>query len=313
MKAAVIHKYGPPEVLKIEDVPEPKAKPSKILVEVYAAGLNPKDILVRKGKFKPLSGNRFPMILSSDYAGIVLDPGRSTSLKVGDKVYGMMNGMRVGSTTEKVLVKEKELAKMPEGIGFEEAAGVPLAGLTALQALRNLGKVHPGQRVCINGASGGVGSLAIQIAKCLGAEVISVSSDRNLALCKSLGADKMLDYKKEDWVKELTDIQVFFDVFGNYSLPKVAASLTKTGRYISTLPRVSTVRSHVFTRFSPQKGMLVIVNSRATDLRWMAQHIQEKKIRPVVDSVFPLEKIQEAHKRVETKRSRGKVIIQVKS
>ncbi|MEM9720380.1 MAG: NAD(P)-dependent alcohol dehydrogenase [Bacteroidota bacterium] len=312
MKAAIIHKYGSPEVLKVEEVPEPQAKPSKILVEVHAAALNPKDILVRKGKFRPFSGNKFPMTLSSDYAGIVLNPGKSTVLKEGDKVFGMMNGMRVGSTAEKVLVKENELAKMPEGISYEEAAGIPLAGLTALQALRNLGKLSEGHHVCINGASGGVGTLAIQIAKCLGATVTSVSSERNLALCKSLGADEPIAYTQANWVQSLQNLDLFFDVFGNYSLAKVRASLTPKGRYISTLPRVSTVRSHVFTGLSPQKGLLVIVNSRSRDLEWLAQQVSNNKIRPIVDSVFSLAEIRQAHERVETKRSRGKVIIRIK-
>lgn len=312
MKAALIHQYGKPQVLQIEEVPSPKPRSNRVLVEVHAAALNPKDILVRKGKFKFFTGSRFPMILSSDYAGVVLDSGNSTHLKNGDKIYGMMNGFRVGTTTEQVLVKEKEMAPMPSSLSFEEAAGIPLAGLTALQALRNLGKVQAGKRVCINGASGGVGSLAIQIAKCLGAEVITVSSDRNLALCKSLGADQVIDYQQENWISQVEAIDVFFDVFGNYSLTQVTHVMGSRARYISTLPRVSTVGNHLFTRFSNKKGMLVVVNSRSTDLSWLAERIDEGKIKPVIDSVFPLEAIQKAHERVETRRARGKVIVKVK-
>ena len=312
MKAAVIHQYGKPKVLQVIEVPFPKAQSGKILVEVHAAALNPKDILVRKGKFKFFTGRRFPMILSSDYSGLVLDPGNSTQLKKGDKVFGMMNGFRVGSTAEQILVKEKEMALMPSTLSFEEAAGIPLAGLTALQALRDLGKLQSGQRVCINGASGGVGSLAIQIAKCLGAEVITVSSDKNLALCKSLGADHVIDYQQANWISQLEEIDVFFDVFGNYSLSQVIPFMGKKARYISTLPRVSTFGNHIFTRFSNKKGMLVLVNSRSADLTWMAERIEEGKIKALIDSVFPLEQIQQAHERVETKRSRGKVIVRVK-
>lgn len=312
MKAVRIHQFGKPDVLQVEEIPSPKARSNRILVEVHAAALNPKDILVRQGKFKLFTGSRFPMTLSSDYAGVVLDPGSSTQLKKGDKVYGMMNGFRVGSTAEQILVKEKEMAYMPSNISFEEAAGIPLAGLTALQALRDLGKLETGQRVCINGASGGVGSLAIQIAKCLGAEVITVSSERNLALCKSLGADQVVDYQQQDWIHQLEEIDVFFDVFGNYSLSRVIPVMGKKARYISTLPRASTLGNHIFTRFSNKKGMLVVVNSHSADLAWMAERIEKGNIKPVIDSVFPLEEIQKAHERVETKRSRGKVIVRVR-
>ncbi len=312
MKAAIIRQYGKPDVLQIKEIPDPVPRSGRILVEVHAASLNPKDILVRKGKFKVFTGNRFPMILSSDYAGVILDPGKSASLMAGDRVFGMMNGFKVGSTAEKVLVKETELAKLPEGIGFQEVAGVPLAGLTALQAIRDLGKLKAQQTICINGASGGVGSLAIQISKCLGAKVISVSSERNLSFCKALGADEVIDYAQENWLKNLLEVDLFFDVFGNYALKNVSSHLTPKGKYISTLPRIHTIKNHIFTRFSAKKGRLVVVKSKAKDLQWLANQMANGNIKPVVDSIFPLEDIQKAHERVETKRARGKVLIKLK-
>lgn len=310
MKKAVNEQYGDVDQIKIIETEIPKISNGEVLVKVAAAGLNPKDILVRKGKFKRFTGNKFPQGIGYDFSGTIEDP-KNSSFHKGDKVFGMVNGWRGRCCGEYVDVNAKELYKMPDKISFEAAAGVPLAGQTALQAIRDQGKITKGSQILINGASGGVGTLAIQIAKELGGEVTTVSSSKNLELCSSFGADHTISYEATQLLELGQSYDIFFDVFGNYSFRKVVGLLKKNGIYITTVPKADIIKEQFSNLFRSKKARLVVVRSNERDLRWFSQKIEEGQIKPVVDQVFDLSEIQAAQKYIESKRAKGKVIVKL--
>ncbi|NRB53180.1 MAG: NAD(P)-dependent alcohol dehydrogenase [Saprospiraceae bacterium] len=310
MKKAVNEQYGDVDQIKIIETERPTVSNGEVLVKVKAAGLNPKDILVRKGKFKRFTGSKFPQGIGYDFSGIIEDPMNSTFQK-GERVFGMVNGWRGRCCAEYVDVKAKELYQMPDNLSFEAAAGIPLAGQTALQAIRDQGKIRNGSQILINGASGGVGTLAIQIAKELGGEVTTVSSSKNLELCSSFGADHTISYQDTNLLELSTAYDIFFDVFGNYSFRKVEGLLKKNGIYITTVPKADIIKEQFSNLFRSKKARLVVVRSNERDMRWFSQKIGAGKIQPVVDEVFDLSDIQAAQKRIESKRAKGKVIIKM--
>jgi len=310
MRKAIIEKYGNLEVIKLVDTEMPTLTSKQVLVKVAAAALNPKDILVRKGKFKHLS--EFPQSIGYDFAGTIEDENGS-SFKKGEKVFGMVNGMKGRCCAELVNVDVNELYKMPAGISFEAAAGIPLAGQTSLQAIRDLGQLMEGQKICINGASGGVGTLAIQVAKNLGGIVTSISSDKNLAFCESLGAQEALSYNQINILASKDKFDVFFDVFGNYSYQKVAEILNPKGKYITTVPGATIIKEQFFNLFRKKKAKMVVVKSKKEDLQWFYDKISDNKIQPVVDKTFSLEEIKTAQKYIESKRAKGKVILKIQN
>jgi len=212
---------------------------------------------------------------------------------------------------EFVAVNVNELYKIPENLSFEEAAGVPLAGQTALQAIRDKGKLIKGQKICINGASGGVGTLAIQVAKELGGIITTISSDKNLDYCKSFGADNTLSYNQVNILDSADKFDVFFDVFGNYNYQKVAKILTPKGKYITTVPKAAIIKEQFYNWFRKKKASMVVVKSNRADLQWFYDKLTAGKIRPVVDKVFPLAEIKTAQQYIESKRAKGKVILTI--
>jgi NADPH:quinone reductase-like Zn-dependent oxidoreductase len=312
MKGIVIHQFGKPEVLTLQELPKPSPRANEVLVKILAAGINPKDCLVRKGKYKIFSGSKFPMQLGEDIAGIVEAVGSQVKgFKVGDEVFGMINGWKVGAYAEYFSIKAQELALKPTNINFIEASGIPLAAQTALQAIRDLGKLQAGQKIFIHGASGGVGVFAVQIAKALGAEVTASCSSRNFELVKSLGADVVVDYTQGNILTTNERYAVFFDSFGNQKFKEVRKILQPKAVYVTTIPTQAIIFQTFSTWLSGQKARLVVVHSKTEDLDFLAQLINEGKLKPVVDKVFPLANVQEAHAYVETKRARGKVILEV--
>ena len=213
MKAVIINAYGSREVLHIADIPKPIPLKDEILVRVKAAAVNPKDTFIRKGYFKQFTGDPESVRLGFDYAGTVAELGSDAKhLRVGEPVYGGLDGWQGGACAEYLSVKSSKLARKPDGLSFEEAASLPIAALTALQALHDEGQIQEGHAVCINGASGGVGTVAIQIAKVFGASVTAISRSENHGLLAELGADQCLDYREVD-VSELNQrYDIFFDV-----------------------------------------------------------------------------------------------------
>lgn len=309
MRAARYDRYGTVDVLEVRQVDDPRPRRGQVLVRVRAAALNPKDVLLRRGKFPLLAGFGFPKGVGYDWAGevVALGPGVRTPA-IGTRVYGMIQGL-AGSCAELLAANVRELAPAPSGLPFEQAAAIPLAAQTALQALRDVAAVRSGEHVTIHGASGGVGLFAIQIAKQLGAHVTTTSSEANLALCASLGSDLALDYRRDAIVDRARRCDVFFDVYGNQSLAQVRAMLSPRGMYVSTVPKAHVIAAWTRTLVARQRCRLVVVRSRTQDLALLAQWTEEGALRIAIDSSYPLEAIREAEERVETRRARGKVVL----
>lgn len=303
--------FGDASVLVLRDVHEAEPRAGEVRVRVRAAALNPKDVLLRKGRMRWLAGARFPRAVGYDFAGVVDAVGAGVrDVSVGDPVYGMLSRHGGGALAESLVCGTDELAAMPEGLSFEEAAAIPLAALTALQSLRDLGRVKHDDRVLINGASGGVGVFAIQIARTLGARVSTLSSAANMELCLSLGAIEALDYAVASPYDE-PRWDCVFDAFGNRSFGVVRPSLTALGTYVTTVPTARNVIDHARTALGFPRARLVVVESRRSDLEHLAQWVTAGFLKPVIDSVFDLDHAADAQRRIETRRARGKVVVRV--
>jgi NADPH:quinone reductase-like Zn-dependent oxidoreductase len=308
MKQAIITGFGNIEKISFREIEIPQPGENEVLVKVVAASVNPKDTFIRKGRLKMLTGKKFPMGIGFDYSGIVSESNHS-KYKKGDKVFGMINGMQGVTFAEYLVAKEDEISIAPNNLPLAYSASIPLAAQTALQALSELGKIKSGDKVCINGASGGVGTFAIQIAKAFGAEVTALSSPANFDLCKSLGADFVVDYNNQDFFKTNNNFNIFFDVFGNRTLNNIHHLLSNNGVFISTVPSVKIILDQFLTTFSNKKAKLIIVKSTKEKLNWLKQNIESGKIKPIIDSTFPFDNTIDAQAKVETKRTKGKVIV----
>jgi NADPH:quinone reductase-like Zn-dependent oxidoreductase len=311
MRAVVIDEYGGPEVLRPTTVPRPVPRRGQVLVRTHFVGVNPKDVIVRKGKFQVATGKKFPLIVGHDIAGEVVESGVGSDLSEGELVFGMINDFAGRAYAEYAAVDAQQLAKVPSSIELRVAAAAPLAAQTALQALRDDAHLKPGQNVLINGASGGVGVFAVQIAKILGAQVTAVCSHRNTELVRELGADRVIDYTKTDLVDLGERFDAIFDVFGNYSFDKLKHLLTPRGTYVQTVPSARIFKDIARTFVARRRAKLVIVKSRRAQLEWIRQQIDAGSLRVVVDRSFALADAAEAHRYMETKRARGKVVLEV--
>ena len=315
VKAVVYRSYGPPRVLALEDVNEPATTGlGRVRVRVHAAGLNPKDVLVRKGKYKLLTGPRFPKGFGYDYAGEVIASSAS-GFQPGDRVFGMVQAWNGSTCAEQITVRAKgECARMPRSLSWEQAAAIPLAAQTALQALRDIAGVTAGTRLLINGASGGVGTFAIQIARALGAHVTAVSSATNEAFCRELGAHDTVDYRLASPFEPASPRDAYdaiFDVFGNGTFARARRALRPHGIYVTTVPSRRAFLDIAATLFSPQRARLVYVRTKSADLAYLAALADEGRLRPIIHQVFPLEDVQAAAAQIETKRTRGKVVLRM--
>ncbi|MGB5284345.1 MAG: NAD(P)-dependent alcohol dehydrogenase [Polyangiales bacterium] len=311
MRAVVIDRYGGPEVLRQATVPRPVPTRGQVLVRTRFVGVNPKDVIVRKGKFKVATGKKFPLIVGHDIAGEVVEVGAGADLAEGDRVFGMINDFAGRAYAQFAAVDAQQLAKVPSSIELRVAAAVPLAAQTALQALRDDARIEAGQRVLINGASGGVGVFAVQIAKILGAEVTAVCSQRNTDLVTELGADRVVDYTQTELVELDATFDAIFDVFGNYNFDKLKHLLEPRGTYVQTIPSGRILRDVARTLLRRKRAKLVLVKSRRDQLDWLRQQIDTGSLRVVVDRSFSLEDAAEAHRYMETKRARGKVVLEL--
>jgi NADPH:quinone reductase-like Zn-dependent oxidoreductase len=311
MRAVVIDRYGGPDVLRLATVPRPVPTRGQVLVRTRFIGVNPKDVIVRKGKFQIATGKKFPLIVGHDIAGEVVEAGLGADLAKGDLVYGMINDFAGRAYAEYAAVDCQQLAKAPASIELAVAAAVPLAAQTALQALRDDAQLKAGQTVLINGASGGVGVFAVQIAKILGAQVSAVCSHRNVDLVTELGADRVIDYTKTELVDLDEQFDVIFDVFGNYRFDKLKKLLSERGTYVNTIPSARIFKDVARSFVRRKRAKLVIVKSRREQLEWLRQQIDAGRLRVVVDRSFPIADVAEAHRYMETKRARGKVVLTV--
>jgi NADPH:quinone reductase-like Zn-dependent oxidoreductase len=313
MKAAFINQYGPGDVITCGDLAEPIRQPGEVLVKVLASSVNPIDWKVRQGMLKILTGSKFPRILGSDLAGEVLEAGNGDRhLRPGDRVYGFIDFLKGGAYAEVIAIPEEAVALAPANLSPEQVAAVPLAGQTALQALRDLGQAQAGQKVLINGASGGVGTFAVQIAKLLSTEVTGVCSDRNTALVQDLGADRVIDYHQIDFTQEKIQYDLVFDVVGTSSFWKCRQVLSDRGHYITTNPTPLALAQRFFTRLLPGKTVdIIFVKSRQADLAQLRQWLEAGQLRVVSDRTFPLSDVAAAHAYSETGHAVGKISLTV--
>jgi NADPH:quinone reductase-like Zn-dependent oxidoreductase len=295
-------------------MPVPPVGRGQLLVRVRAAALNPKDSFVRKGRFRVVSGRSFPKYVGADLAGEVIERGPGASdLAVGTRVFGMIQEWtyRRGTLAEYVVVEASEVGPIPEGLSFEQAAALPLVSLTALQALRDVAKLRAGDSLCIHGASGGVGSAAIQIAAALGATITTTSSGENRELCLALGATEALDYRTDAPFSSARSYRIVLDAFGNQSLDRVRGALTKDGVYVTTVPSGRIVRDTLRTLVSGRRARLVVVKPRRADLAVIAALVEQKKLRPVVDRALGWNDAVEGMRHLETKHARGKIVVTI--
>lgn len=312
MKAIFYHRYGPPEVLEYGEIPEPKITERQLLVKVHAASVNPVDWKFRSGKPR-IPFLKLPRIPGLDIAGEVVRVGNAVSrFKTGDAVYGLLSAFSGGGCAEYAAVPERNAAIKPRNLTFEEAAAVPVAAMTALQAMRDHGKIKSGDRVLINGASGGVGSFAVQIAKSFGAEVTAVTSRKNLDFVKGLGAGCVIDYTAEDFTKSDSSFDIIFDPVARRSFTECKPLLSPKGVYISTLPSLDTIlRIVIGSIVGGKRARLVNLRARTSDLELLTEGIEAGKIHPMIDRIFPLSKTAEAHALSETGHARGKIMIRI--
>jgi NADPH:quinone reductase-like Zn-dependent oxidoreductase len=317
MKAIVYTEYGPPDVLQFKDVEKPAPTDNEVLLKVHAASANPADwhlmraepFLARlaNGLLKPKNTK-----LGADVAGQVEAVGSNvTQLQVGDDVFGEMPLNELGTFAEYVCAPESLLALKPARMTFEQAAAVPLAAFTALQGLRDKGQIQPGQRVLINGASGGVGTFAVQIAKSFGTEVTGVCSTRNLDMVRSIGADHVIDYTQEDFTQTAQRYDLIFDAVGNRSVSDYKRALSPNG-ICSIAGFTSLSRLFQIMLLGGKKvGMMKTAKANKEDLVFIKELLEAGKVVPVIDRSYPLAETAEAIRYLETGHARGKVVITV--
>lgn len=320
MKAVVHRSYGSPEVLKIEEIEKPVPQDNQVLVKIHASSVNPAQWYAMVGLWVGRLGNglfkpketRFGV----DYAGVVEAVGKNvTQFKPGDAVYG---GRR-GAFAEYLCVDEIVIPK-PENLSFEEAGGVATAAITALQALRDHGQVQPGQKVLINGAAGGVGTFAVQLAKSFGAEVTAVCSARNVDMVRSLGADRVIDYTKEDFTRSDIQYDLFLDIAGSRAFKECQRVLKPEARFIivgapkSNLllgPLTHVLKIKLAARRASQQVIFFIANFKREDFLMLNDLFASGKVKTVIDRIYPLREISEAMRYLGAGHARGKIIIKV--
>ena len=305
MLAVQFASYGAASVIGLRRVSRPAMPSGHVLVRMVAASVNPKDTFVRKGRFRRLTGKTFPLPSGYDGSGVV-EASSDGRFQQGDRVFGMLNGWRGGAAAEFVAWPVSQLSAAPRTIPLVDAAAIPLAGLTALRALRDHLRLRPGQKILINGASGGVGGFAIQFAKALGATVTAVCSAASASFAGELGADAVHDYANGKLPRGRFD--GIFDVFGNLSAREVAPVLAERGRYVTTVPSAANMRAALIF-WSRPRTRIVSVTSRSADLAALAAMIDGRTLRVRIDARFPAAEVADAHSAVETKHTRGKVLL----
>lgn len=332
MKAALIYEYGPPDVFRVEDTDTPKPLPNDVLIEVHAASVNPVDYKIRMGGQRGAIRLRMPAILGMDVSGRVAEVGsKVTKFKVGDEVYSSPTHRRPGTYAEFVAIDQSAVALKPKNLTHQEAAAIPLVGLTAWDALVVKRRLKNGDKAFIQAGSGGVGSFAIQLAKHLGAYVSATCSTKNVELVSSLGADRVIDYKKENYLDIVKEYDLVLDALGEPEQSKALKVLKKGGLLAALcagLPENTKTYGPKLGLLATGFGLLkfkakarlghgvsstqVLRESSGAYLSQITELLEAEAIKPVIDKVFPLADIADAHRHIETGRARGKIVIAVR-
>lgn len=308
MKAAIIAQYQ--ARVEITEIPQPTLLADSVFIEVHAASVNPIDNIIRAGYMKEMIPIPFPFTMGFDVSGVVIEVGdQVTNFKKGDAVFSRPDTFQAGTIAEYAVIKEAEIALKPTNISHQEAASIPLVGLTALQALVSKGNLQKNQKVLIHAGSGGVGTLAIQIAKHLGAEVTTTTSSANTEMVKSLGADVVIDYKTQQFEEELNDYDLVFDMMGGEIMEKSFKVLKKGGCLVSIKGQDTKGLADQFgVRFEsffmwPSGEMLSV----------LAQMLSDNALKPIIDATYTIDQTQEAYDYLQAGRAKGKTVIQVKA
>lgn len=318
MRAAVIDGYGGRERLSVRQVEAPRVREGEVLVRVRAAGVNPIDWKLRQGMLRFLKPARFPLVLGFDVAGEVEAVGPEVaSVAPGDAVFAMLRSAHGGGYAELAVAPESAVALLPDGLSFEDAAALPLAGLTALQALRDRAELAAGENALILGGAGGVGHLAVQIAKAFGAHVSATASTRNLPFLWQLGADRAIDYTRTDWTGEEGTYAAIFDAVGSSDFAESEPLLDDDGGiYVTTrvgpTAWLAGLRTSVASLWGEKRrARTVIAKASGADLELLARMVARGQLRPRVERVFALEEIARAHEASESGHTRGKIVLAI--
>jgi NADPH:quinone reductase-like Zn-dependent oxidoreductase len=331
MRAFVLTRYGGPDATELRETPVPEPAPGEVQIAVKAAGLNPVDFKTRAGKLRVITRHALPIVLGCELSGVVVAVGEGvTRLRAGDEVFTRVAKERLGAFAEMACVHEDLVAKKPASLDFIQAAAMPLAALTALQALRDELAVQPGMRVFIPGGAGGVGSFAIQLAKHFGASVATTASARGRALVERLGADVVVDYTTQDFTKELRDYDVVFDLVGGDTLsgafavvrrgakvvsiagvpePKTATQDLKRGALLATLFWFASAGLRWRAARAGAEYRYLFMRPSGSDLEFLAALADARELEVVVDRVFPFASIAEAFAHLEQGHAKGKVVV----
>ncbi|MBZ9536248.1 NADP-dependent oxidoreductase [Cytobacillus oceanisediminis] len=332
MKAMVIDRYGKVP-MQLTEMPTPEMGEYEVLAEIHAASFNPIDFKIRDGKVKLLVKYKMPLILGNDFSGIVANVGsKVTRFKVGDAIYGRPRKSKIGTFAEYIAIHENDIALKPKNLSFEEAASIPLVGLTSYQALHDIMQLKKGQKILIQAGAGGVGTFAIQLAKLMGATVATTASEAGTNLVKSLGADEIINYKTEKFEEILRDYDAVFDTLGGKILEK-SFDIIKDGGKIVSVSGVPNARfgkeygsgfiktllfsaaSHKLTALEKKHNVsytFLFMKPSGEQLQIIANFIETGKIKPIIDRVFTFEDAQKAMEYAESGRAKGKIILKVR-
>ncbi|QWI17783.1 NADP-dependent oxidoreductase [Bacillus wiedmannii] len=332
MKAMIIDKYGKVP-MRMAEVPTPEINEYEVLAEIHAASINPIDFKIRDGKVKMLLKYEMPLVLGNDFSGVIVKVGsKVTNFKVGDEIYARPRKNKIGTFAEYIAIHEDDIALKPKNLSFEEAASIPLVGLTSYQALHDIMQLEKGQKILIHAGSGGVGTFAIQLAKIMGATVTTTASEAGANLVTSLGADEIINYKTENFEEILKDYDAVFDTIGGTTLEK-SFNIIKSGGNIVSVSGMPNARfgkefgsgffkTLLFSLASKKITALekkhnaqysfLFMKPSGDQLRIIANYIEVGKIKPVIDRVFPFEDAQKAMEYSEAGRAKGKIIVKIK-
>ncbi|WP_436371605.1 NADP-dependent oxidoreductase [Cytobacillus sp. BC1816] len=332
MKAMVVDRYGKVP-MRLAEMPTPEIGEYEVLAEIHAASINPVDFKIRDGKVKLLVRYKMPLILGNDFSGVVAKVGaKVTRFKVGDEIYARPRKSKIGTFAEYIAIHEDDIALKPKNLSFEEAAAIPLVGLTSYQALTDILQLQKGQKILIQAGAGGVGTFAIQLAKLMGATVATTASVAGVNLVKSLGADEIINYKTEKFEEILKNYDAVFDTIGGEILEKSFEVIKRGGKIVSVsgLPNARfgkeygsgffktllfSAASHKLTALEKKHNVqytFLFMKPSGEQLRIIANFIETGKIKPIIDRVFPFEDAQKAMEYAESGRAKGKIILKIR-
>ena len=315
MKALGYNTYGDIDNLEILELKEPRIKKTEVIVKVAAISLNPVDIKKMQGGFKPITNiNKFPITTACDFSGEITEIGRDVgAFKVGDKVFGMTDILFGGSAAEKIRISQKFISLVPKNTSLNEAAAIPQVGNTSLLALRNIASIRKGHKILINGASGGVGTFALQMAKIYEADITAVTSERNSDWIKNdFKINDVIDYTKDDILSTDNKYDIIFDANGNLSFPKVSKILSANGIYVSTKNNIYNNIDVAKQLFQRKKSRVVLSGRTSTaNLDLFRMWIEDGKIKPIIDKIFSFDKYLDAYKHLSSGRAKGKIILTI--